>query len=163
MSKTDFYPPRVQSLDQHCPEEMSYICTGHDMTMFGYWALEMWLIWLGNWFFSNLILINFNLNFSIKIRMWNISLIFFISSWAPRAHTCNPSYLGGWDWEDCSSRPAQANSLRDPHLQNNQTKMDWRYGSSSKYPLCKCEVLSSNPSPTYILYVWNGNILGVLS
>jgi hypothetical protein len=26
------------------------------------------------------------------------------------AHTCNPSYLGGWDWEDCSLRPAWANS-----------------------------------------------------
>jgi hypothetical protein len=28
------------------------------------------------------------------------------------------------------------------------TKMDWRYGSSSKEPVCKCEALSSNPSPT---------------
>jgi hypothetical protein len=26
-------------------------------------------------------------------------------------HTCNPSYLGGGDQEDCKSMPAQANSL----------------------------------------------------
>jgi hypothetical protein len=22
------------------------------------------------------------------------------------AHTCSPIYLGGWNWEDCGSRPA---------------------------------------------------------
>jgi hypothetical protein len=27
-------------------------------------------------------------------------------------------------WEDPGLRPALANSLRDPHLQNNQSKMD---------------------------------------
>jgi hypothetical protein len=32
------------------------------------------------------------------------------------AHTCNPSYSGGRDQEDCSSKPAQANSFRDPIL-----------------------------------------------
>jgi hypothetical protein len=37
------------------------------------------------------------------------------------AHACNPSYLGGWYWEDHSLRPAQANSSRS-HLQNNQNK-----------------------------------------
>jgi hypothetical protein len=25
-------------------------------------------------------------------------------------HTCNPSYLGGWDWKDHGSRPAWANT-----------------------------------------------------
>jgi hypothetical protein len=25
-------------------------------------------------------------------------------------HTCNPSYLGGRDWEDCGLRPAWAKS-----------------------------------------------------
>jgi hypothetical protein len=29
-------------------------------------------------------------------------------------HACNPSYLGGRDLEDCSSRLAQAKSLQDP-------------------------------------------------
>jgi hypothetical protein len=35
-----------------------------------------------------------------------------------------------------------------PHLQNNQSKMDWRCGSSDKDLLCKYKALSSNPSPT---------------
>jgi hypothetical protein len=35
-------------------------------------------------------------------------------SWALVAHACNPSYTGGRDQEDCGSKPAQANSLRDP-------------------------------------------------
>jgi hypothetical protein len=30
------------------------------------------------------------------------------------AHTCNPSYSGGRDLGDQSSKPAQANSLPDP-------------------------------------------------
>jgi hypothetical protein len=32
----------------------------------------------------------------------------------PMAHTCNPSYLRGWDQQDHGSKPAQANSLWDP-------------------------------------------------
>jgi hypothetical protein len=32
------------------------------------------------------------------------------------APACNPTYLGGWDQEDHSLRPAHANSSRDPHL-----------------------------------------------
>jgi hypothetical protein len=40
------------------------------------------------------------------------------------AHTCNPKYLGGWDQEDQVLRPAQENSSEDPHLQNNESKMD---------------------------------------
>jgi hypothetical protein len=31
-------------------------------------------------------------------------------SQGPVAHICNPWYLGGCNWEDCSLRPAQANS-----------------------------------------------------
>jgi hypothetical protein len=32
------------------------------------------------------------------------------------AHTCDPSYLGGRDQEDCCLKPAQTNSSRDPIL-----------------------------------------------
>jgi hypothetical protein len=32
------------------------------------------------------------------------------------AHSCNPSYSGGRDQEDGSSKPAQTNSLQDPIL-----------------------------------------------
>jgi hypothetical protein len=49
------------------------------------------------------------------------------------AHTCNPSYLGGWDQEDQDLRPARAEFTR-PHLQNNQSKMDWRCDSSGSVP-----------------------------
>jgi hypothetical protein len=53
------------------------------------------------------------------------------------AHAFNPNYLGGWDEEDGDSRPAWANSPWDPHIQNKQSKMNWRYGFAS-----------SNLSPT---------------
>jgi hypothetical protein len=45
---------------------------------------------------------------------------------------CNPSFLGGWDQEDCCLRPTCENSLWDPHPQNHQSKMDWWCGSCSK-------------------------------
>jgi hypothetical protein len=38
------------------------------------------------------------------------------------AHTCNPSYSGGRDQEDCISKPAQANSLQDPYLEKTYDK-----------------------------------------
>jgi hypothetical protein len=34
------------------------------------------------------------------------------------AHACNPSYSGGRDQEDCSSKTVRANSLRDPLEKN---------------------------------------------
>jgi hypothetical protein len=34
----------------------------------------------------------------------------------PVAHACNPIYLGGRDQEDQGSKPARANSFRDPIL-----------------------------------------------
>jgi hypothetical protein len=37
------------------------------------------------------------------------------------AHTCNPSYSGGRDQEDCGSKPEQANSLRDPILKKKKS------------------------------------------
>jgi hypothetical protein len=33
------------------------------------------------------------------------------------AHACNPSYLGCRAQEDCSSKPAQANSSARPYLE----------------------------------------------
>jgi hypothetical protein len=46
-------------------------------------------------------------------------------SQAPVAHTCNPSYLGGRDQEDQGSKPAWANSLRDPISKILVTKQCW--------------------------------------
>jgi hypothetical protein len=37
-----------------------------------------------------------------------------LSSWTPMAHSCNPSYSGGRDQEDHSSKPALASSPEDP-------------------------------------------------
>jgi hypothetical protein len=62
------------------------------------------------------------------------------------AHAYNPSYLGDQHQEDHGLRTAWANSLKEPphlNLQNNQIKMDWRYGSSDRVPAFKCEALSS--------------------
>jgi hypothetical protein len=42
---------------------------------------------------------------------------------------CDPSYSGGRDQEDFSSKPAQTNSLRDPILNKLITKKCWRNGS----------------------------------
>jgi hypothetical protein len=38
------------------------------------------------------------------------------------AHTCNPSYSGGRDQEDCSLKPAGANSSQDPISKTPNTK-----------------------------------------
>jgi hypothetical protein len=38
------------------------------------------------------------------------------------AHACNPSYSGGRDQEDLSSKPTQANSSQDPILKNPSQK-----------------------------------------
>jgi hypothetical protein len=42
-------------------------------------------------------------------------------------HTCNPSYSGGRDQEDRSSKPIWANSMRDPISKNSITK-NWAGG-----------------------------------
>jgi hypothetical protein len=69
------------------------------------------------------------------------------SSWAPAAHACNPSYLGGREQEDGSSRPAQAHSLWDPISKIVQKRTD---GVAQGVELLssKSEALSSNPSTT---------------
>jgi hypothetical protein len=54
---------------------------------------------------------------------------------------CNPSYSGGRDQEDCSSKPAQSNSLQDPISKKPVTKIglvEW----------LRMKVLSSSPSTT---------------
>jgi hypothetical protein len=74
------------------------------------------------------------------------------------AHAWNPSYLGGWNQEDQSLRPAWANSSLDPHLQNNQSKMEWKYGSSSR---ATCFAQSSefkaqfNQKKFFTSYLWD--------
>jgi hypothetical protein len=53
----------------------------------------------------------------------------------PVAHICKTSSLGGWDQENQGLRLARADSLwKRLHLQNNQSKMDWRCGSNDKVP-----------------------------
>jgi hypothetical protein len=47
------------------------------------------------------------------------------------AHICNSSYLGCWDH---SLKPAWTKQFARSHLQNNQSKMDWRHSSSSSVP-----------------------------
>jgi hypothetical protein len=44
-------------------------------------------------------------------------------SWVLVAHACNPSYSGGRDQKDCSSKPAQANSFQDPISKKPITKI----------------------------------------
>jgi hypothetical protein len=64
----------------------------------------------------------------------------------PVAHTDNPCYLEGWDWEDCGSRPAWANSLRDPISKIIRAKGTGAVAQVLKHLLSKYKVLSSNPS-----------------
>jgi NADPH-dependent ferric siderophore reductase len=47
------------------------------------------------------------------------------------AHACNPSHSGGGDQEDCSSKPARANSSQDPILKKPFTKKGWWSSSPS--------------------------------
>jgi hypothetical protein len=62
------------------------------------------------------------------------------------AHACNPSYLGGWNLEDHGLRPAWANSTQDSISKNNQSKMDWMCGSSSRVPALQIWSPELNPS-----------------
>jgi hypothetical protein len=52
-----------------------------------------------------------------------------LTSWAPVAHTCNPSCSEGRDQEEQSLKPTQANSCQDPILKKPFTKKDWWSGS----------------------------------
>jgi hypothetical protein len=56
---------------------------------------------------------------SIRIRVFKKNPN---ASWGPVAHTCNPSYLGGWDQEDHGSKASLGKkSLQDPI----STKKSW--------------------------------------
>jgi hypothetical protein len=51
------------------------------------------------------------------------------NSWVPVAHICNPSYSGGRDQEDHSSKPARANSSQDSNSKNLSQEKGWWRGS----------------------------------
>jgi hypothetical protein len=62
------------------------------------------------------------------------------------AHTCNPNYTRGRDQEDCDSKPARANSSRDPILKKihhrkkkKKVLVEW----------LKVQGLSSSPNTTH--------------
>jgi hypothetical protein len=67
---------------------------------------------------------------------------------APEAHTYDPSYLGGWDQEDCSWRLAQANGFWDPPSPKiNRAKWNGGVAHAVEHLLCKHEALGSNTCP----------------
>jgi hypothetical protein len=55
--------------------------------------------------------------------------IYAYISWALVAHSCNPSYSGGRDQEDHSSKPSQANNSGNPILKSSSQKYGWWDGS----------------------------------
>jgi hypothetical protein len=65
---------------------------------------------------------------------------------APVAHSYNPSFLGGWDWEDHSSRPTQENSLRDTISKMARAKWTRGVTEAVECLFCKHKTLSSNLS-----------------
>jgi hypothetical protein len=68
------------------------------------------------------------------------------------AHTCNPSYSGGRDQEECGSKTAWANSLPDPISNKFIIKEGWCSGSR-----CRACVQTSVPHTKKIMnhYFWN--------
>jgi hypothetical protein len=56
--------------------------------------------------------------------MTNKASMKVLESLAPVVHTCNPSYSGGRDQEDHSSKPVQENSLQDPSSKKTHHKKD---------------------------------------
>jgi hypothetical protein len=51
-----------------------------------------------------------------------IEMVILINAIYMVTHTCNPSYSGDRDQENRGSKPAQANSSRDPMLKKPITK-----------------------------------------
>jgi hypothetical protein len=62
-------------------------------------------------------------------------------------HACDPSYLGGWDWEDHSLRPAWENSSRDSISKISRAKWTGGVAQMVECLLCQWETLSTNSSP----------------
>jgi hypothetical protein len=58
-----------------------------------------------------------------------------IFCWAPVAHACNPGDSRGREQEGGGSKPAQANSWRDPISKKPTTKQDQWGGSSGRVPV----------------------------
>jgi hypothetical protein len=58
-------------------------------------------------------------------------------------HACNPSYLGGCEWEDGSWKLAWPNSSRDPIAKINRAKWTGGVAHEVERLLCKHKVLSS--------------------
>jgi hypothetical protein len=66
----------------------------------------------------------------VKFGMLLCSLKYYLV-----VHTCNPSYFGGRDKEDRSSKPAWANSSCDPILKNSSaTNKGWWSDSGVREP-----------------------------
>jgi transcription initiation factor TFIID subunit TAF12 len=62
---------------------------------------------------------------SSGVRQTKINPKKVISTWTSVAHTCNLSYSGDRDSEDCGSKPAWANSSMKPYLEKPITKKGW--------------------------------------
>jgi hypothetical protein len=75
---------------------------------------------------KSLILVYVGLKYLLATQMHMLRMK---CGWVPVAHTCNPSYSGCRDQEDLGSKPAQANSLRDPISKNTHHKKGWQSGS----------------------------------
>jgi hypothetical protein len=70
----------------------------------------------------------------------------------PVAHDCNPSYSGGRDQEDDGSKPAWANSLRDPILKKtHHNKRACGEGPKFKHQYCKKKKKKKDGFPSSIL------------
>jgi hypothetical protein len=66
-------------------------------------------------------------------------------NWAPVAHTCNPSYSGDRDQEDCGSKPEPDKKFVRPYGEKTHHKIGLAEWLKQKECLpSKCEALSSN-------------------
>jgi hypothetical protein len=64
-----------------------------------------------------------------------------VAGQVPVAHICNPSYLGVWDWEDCTLRLAWTYSSRDSISKITRAKWTGGVTQAVEHLLCKQEAL----------------------